>query len=103
MSAETTPIMAHTEKSGEGGVSSNTTYTTPNSLTAGGIIKSNKAMFSAQAEVLQTILTSMSNQLHEDSKCQMEQVNELTEAVNHMNSSHNANKLVARSTDGPEF
>ena len=53
--------------------------------------------------MLQTILTSMSNQLHEDSKCQMEQVNELTEAVNHMNSSHNANKLVARSTDGPEF
>ena len=47
MSAETTPIMAHTEKSGEGGVSFNTTYTTPNSLTAGGIIKSNKAMFSA--------------------------------------------------------
>ena len=95
--------MAHTENSGEG-VSSNSqsTYTSPNSLTAGDIIKSNKAMFSALTEVLQTTLTSMGNQLHEHSKCQMEQVNKLTEAVNQMTSSHNANKLVARSTDDPK-
>ena len=85
--------MAHTENSGEGRVSSNSqsTYTAPNSLTAADII-----------EVLQTTLTSMGNQLHEHSKCQMEQVNKLTEAVNQMTSSHNTNKLVARSTDDPE-
>ena len=59
-------------------------------------------MFSALTEVLQTTLTSMGNQLHEYSKCQMEQVNKLTEAVNQMTSSHNTNKLVARSTDDPE-
>ena len=97
--------MAHTENSGEGGVPSNSqsTYTTPNSLTAGDIIESNKAMFSALTEVLQTALTSMGNQLHEHSKCQMEQVYKLTEAVNNqMTSSHDANKLVARSTDDPE-
>ena len=96
--------MAHTENSGEGGVSSNSqsTYTTPNSLTAGDIIESNKVMFSALTEVLQTTLTSMGNQLHEHSKCQMEQVNKLTEAVNQMTSLHNVNKLVARSIDDPE-
>ena len=96
--------MAHTENSGEGEVSSNSqsTYTTPNSLTAADIIESNKVMFSALTEVLQTTLTSMGNQLHEHSKCQMEQVNKLTEAVNQMTSSHNTNKLVARSTDDPE-
>ena len=96
--------MAHTENSGEGGVSSNSqsTYTTPSSLTAGDIIENNKAMFSALTEVLQTTLTSMGNQLHEHSKWQMEQVNKLTEAVNQMTSSHNANKLVARTTDDPE-
>ena len=44
----------------------------------------------------------MGNQLHEHSKCQMEQVNKLTEAVNQMTSLHNANKLVARRTDDPE-
>ena len=90
--------MAHTENSGEGGVSSNSqsTYTTPDS------IENNKVMFSALTEVLQTTLTSMGNQLHEHSKCQMEQVNKLTEAVNWMTSSHNTNKLVARSTDDPE-
>ena len=68
--------MAHTEDSGQGGVSSNSqsTYTSPNFLTAGDIIESNKAMFSALTEVLQTALTSMGNQLHEHSKCQMEQV-----------------------------
>ena len=104
MSAETTSIMAHTENSGKGGVSSNSqsTYTTPNSLTAGDIIESNKTMFSVLTEVLQTTLTSMGNQLHKHSKCQMEQVNKLTEAVNQMTSSHNANRLVARSTDDPE-
>ena len=32
----------------------------------------------------------------------MEQVNKLTEAVNQITSSHNANKLVAGSTDDPE-
>ena len=50
--------MEHTENSGEGGVSSNnqSTYTTPNSLTAGDIIESNKAMFSALTEVLQTTM-----------------------------------------------
>ena len=35
------------------------------------------------------------------SKCQMEQVNKLTEAVTQMTSSHNANKLAARSTADP--
>ena len=96
--------MAHTENSGEGGVPSNSqsTYTTPNSLKAGDIIKSNNAMFSALTEVLQTNLTSMGNQLHEHSKYQTEQVNKLTEAVNQMTSLHNANKLVARSTDDQE-
>ena len=44
----------------------------------------------------------MGNQLHEHCKCQMEQVNKLTEAVNQMTSLHNANKLVGRSTDDPE-
>ena len=96
--------MAHTENSGEGGVSSNSqsTYTNPNSLTAADIIESNKVMFSALIEVLQTTLTSMGNQLYEHSKCQMEQVNKLTEAVDQMTPSHNTNKLVARSTDDPE-
>ena len=104
MSGETTPIIAHTENSGEGGVPSNSQsiYTTPNSLTAGDIIESNKAMFSALTETLQTILTSMGNQLHEHSKCYMEEVNKFTEVVNQMTSSHKANKLVARSTDNSE-
>ena len=44
----------------------------------------------------------MGNQLHEHSKCQMKQVNKFTEAVNQMTSSHNTNKLVARSTDDPK-
>ena len=44
----------------------------------------------------------MNNQQHEHSKYQMEQVNKLTEAVNQMTSSHNANKLAAKSTDDPE-
>ena len=96
--------MAHTENSGEGGVPSNSqsTYTTPNSLTAGDIIESNKAMFSALTKVLQKNITSMGIQLHKHFKCQMEQVNKLTEAVNQITFSHNANKLVARSTDDPE-
>ena len=55
--------MAYTENSGEGGVSSNSqsNYTTRNSLKAGDIIESNKAMFSTLTEVLQTTLTSMGN------------------------------------------
>ena len=61
MSAETISIMAHTENSGKGGVSSNSqsTYTTLNSLAAGDIIGSIKAMFSALTDVLQKTLTSM--------------------------------------------
>ena len=96
--------MAHTENSGEGRVpsSSESTYTTPNSLAAGDIIESNKAMFSALTEVLQKTLTSMCTQLHEHSKCQMEQVNKLTEAVSQITSSHNTNKLAAWSTADPE-
>ena len=43
----------------------------------------------------------MGTQLHEHSKCQMEQVNKFTEAVTQMTSSHNANKLAARSTADP--
>ena len=96
--------MAHTENSGEGGVPScsQSTYTTPNSLAAGDIIKSNKAMFSVLTEVLQKTITSMGTELHEHSKCQMEQVNKLTEAVTEMTSLHNVNKLAARSTADPE-
>ena len=96
--------MTHTENSWERGVPSNSqsTYTTPNSLTASDIIESNKAMFSALTEVFQTTLTYMGNQLHEHFKCQMEQVNKLTEAVNDMTSLNNANKLVGRSSDDPE-
>ena len=96
--------MVHTENSGEGGVpsSSQSTYTIPNSLVAGNIIKSNKAMFSVLTEVLQMTLTSMVTQLHGHSKCQMEQVNKLTEAVTQMTSLHNANKLAARSTADAE-
>ena len=58
-------------------------------------------MFSALTEVLQKTLTSMGTQLHEHSKCQMEQINKLTDAVTQMTSSHNANKLAARSTVDP--
>ena len=98
MSTETTSLKAHTENSG-GGVppNSQSIYTTPNSLTAGDIIKSNKTIFSVLTEVLQKTLTSMSTQPHEHSKCQMGQVNKLTEAVAQMTSSHNANKLAVRS------
>ena len=104
MSAETTSIMVHTENSGEGGVPSNSqsTYTTPNSLVAGNIIESNKAMFCALTEVLQKTLTFMGTQLHKHSKCQMEQVNKLIEGVTQMTSSHNVNKLATRSTADPE-
>ena len=96
--------MGHTKNSGEGGVPSNSqsAYTTTNSLAAGDISESNKAMFSVSTEFLQKTLTSMGTQLHEHSKCQMEQVNKLTEAVTQMTSSHNANKLAARSTADPE-
>ena len=55
--------MAHTENLGKTGVPSNSqsTYTISNSLTAEDIIKSNKAMFSALIQVLQTTLTAMGN------------------------------------------
>ena len=59
-------------------------------------------MFSALAKVLQKTLTSMGTLLHEHSKCQMEQVNKLTEAVTQMTSSHNANNLAAKGTAHPE-
>ena len=66
------------------------------------IIKSNKAMFSALTEVLLKTLTSMDNHRHKHSKCQMEQVNMLTETVTQMISSNNANNSAARSTADPE-
>ena len=56
------------------------TYTSPDFLESGDIIENNKTMFSTLTEVLQKTLTSMSTQLHEHSKCQMEQVNKLTDA-----------------------
>ena len=49
-------------------------------------------MVSALTEVLQKTLTSMGTQLYKHSKCQMEQVNKLTEAVTQLTSSHNDNK-----------
>ena len=96
--------MAHIQNSGEEGVPSNSqsTYITLNSLAAGNIIESNKTMFSALTEVLQKTLTSMGTQLHEHSKCQIEQVNKLIEAVTQMTSLHNANNLAARSTAHPK-
>ena len=59
-------------------------------------------MFSALTEVLQKTLTSMDTQLHGYFKCQMEQVNKLTEAVTQMTFLHSADKLAARSTADPE-
>ena len=59
-------------------------------------------MFSALTEALQKTLTSMGTQLHEHSKCQIEQVNKLIDAVTQMTSWHNANNLAARSTAHPE-
>ena len=59
-------------------------------------------MFSTLTNVLQKTLTFMGTELHKHSKCQMEQVNKLTEAVSQMTSSHNANKLAARSTADPK-
>ena len=95
--------MIHKKNSGDGVPSnSQSTYTTPNSPTAGDIINSNKAIFRALTEVLKKTLTSMGIQLHEHSKCQMEELNKLTEAVTHMTSSHNANTLAARSIADPE-
>ena len=66
MSAETTPIIAHTENSGEGGVPSNSqsTYTTHNFRTAGDIIESNKAMLSEQWEPLVLWVTNCMNTQH---------------------------------------
>ena len=81
MSAETTPIMAHKENSGEVPSNSHSTYSTPKSLAAEDITESKKVMFSALTKVLQKTLTSMGTQLHEHSKYQMEQVSKLTEAV----------------------
>ena len=96
--------MAHTENSEEGGVPSNSqsTYTTSNSLSPGDIIESHKAMFSALTELLQKIFTSMGTQLYEHSRCHMEQVSRLTEAVTPMTSLHNANKFASRGTADPE-
>ena len=76
--------MADTENSGEEGVPSNSqlTYTTPNSLATGDIIKRNKAMFSGLTEVLKKTLTSMGTQLHKHSKFQMEQVNKFRVRIN---------------------
>ena len=83
MSPETKSIMADTENSVEGVALSNirSTFTNPNFLAAGDIIESNKAIFSALTDVLQKTLTSMGTELHEHSRCQMEQVNKLTDAV----------------------
>ena len=66
MSAETTPIIAHTENSGEGGVPSNSqsTYTTHNFRTAGDIIESNKAMLSEQWQPLLLWVTNCMNTQH---------------------------------------
>ena len=44
----------------------------------------------------------MGTQLDKHSKCQMEQLNKLTEAVTQMTSLHNANKLTAKNTAHPE-
>ena len=46
-------------------------------------------MFSALTEVLQKTLTIMGTKLHTHSKCQIEQVNKLTEAVAQLTSLHN--------------
>ena len=72
--------MAQRQNSGERGVPSHShpNYTIPNSFTAQDIIESNKTMFHDLTEVLQRTLTSMRTQLHEHSKCQMEQINKLT-------------------------
>ena len=77
-------------------------FSTPNSLAAGYIIESNKAMFSTLANVLQKKLTSMGTQLREHSQCQMTYVKKLTEAVTQLTSLHNANQLATRSTANPE-
>ena len=85
MSAEITSIMSHTENSGkeEFPTIARQPIPTPNSFAAGDIIESNKAIISALTEVLQKTLTSMGTQLHEHSKCRMEQVNKMTEATTH--------------------
>ena len=50
--------------------------TSPDFLESGDIIENNKTIFNTLTKVLH----SMSTQLHEHFKCQMEQVNKLTEA-----------------------
>ena len=54
-------------------------------------------------EVLQKTLTSLGTQLREHSNCQIKQANKLKEAVTQLTSSHNANKLGARSTTDPKI
>ena len=44
----------------------------------------------------------MGTKLHKHSKCQIEQINKLTEAVTQLAYSHNMNKLAGRSTTDPE-
>ena len=104
MSTETASITAHTEKSGNAGVPSRTNQLIPplpDSLAAEDIIESSKAMLSALTEVLQKTSYLIGTQLQEHSKCQMEQVNKGTEEVTQMASSHNVNKLAARSAAHP--
>ena len=60
-------------------------------------------MFSTLTKVLKKTFTSMGTQLREYSKCQMEWVNKLTETVTQLTSSHNANRLAARSTADTEI
>ena len=55
-------------------------------------------MFSTLRDLWKTH-TSIGTQLHEHSKCQMEQVNNLTEEVTQLTSLHSVKKLAARSTD----
>ena len=92
--------MAYTENLGLEGAFSNSqsTYTTPNFLRAGDIIESNKTMFSALTKVLQKTHNFQGTRLHKHSKCQMKQVNKLTEAVTQLPSSCNTNKLAVRRT-----
>ena len=55
-------------------------------------------MFSTLRDLWKT-RTSIGTQLHKHSKCQMEQVNNLTEEVTQLTSLHSVKKLAARSTD----
>ena len=55
-------------------------------------------MFSTLRDLWKT-RTSIGTQLHEHSKCQTEQFNNLTEEVTQLTSLHSVKKLAARSTD----